>query len=994
MAHSFASGISSSVFRPLGLDNQSVVAAALCSIAPAADDASNVAIGPEWQAWVTLTVCLLLLLSLSLELVKAVAALFVAPLVFVLCGIITPQDWIHGFANEGTVTIALMLVLVEPVMDVPFVSKLVRLALSSGLPSTVAHDKNTTISSSPSSAHEPTAAATSPQEAPQPPNMVGATLKLCLICILTSWFLDNIPLVQLITMLVKRTCVELNIDAGTVLMPVGVSAILGGTLSVIGDSTNLITDGLMRQYRMGPMPFFEPAKTSLLPTAIAVVYMLYFGPKLLAKEGGRHGGTALLERALDTSVAVDGASDAGGGTVAAAGEAVEEQPSGFVSHLFLPTTARVVNETVDVAWQRIPKDIRGQVRTLQIIRGDDSADVFPVPNDTVLRAGDTCVVTYGDVGALRLVCLAWAAEIVTQDRRRRQRMLEPRRLLNESVTLVRRARRLSIPSDESAGREIISEINRSVGEDGRPQYVIRRRSNSALIRRPRPVLSDASSFAHNNPSLDSGALEASQTNNNNSQAAAEADEHSATPPGGGHYTEFVEVVISPACHALGRFVGSEQLQRQFQCAVVALRSAWNSKAIVGPSAIFRHRLTAGDTLLLVTTPPMIAVMAKSTEFLLVTRASDGEEAVKEHYFVVPSFLQNLPGVGTWLIGQRVSAATAHAAVLGNRATDAAPPPSSASSPPSTIVSHAPPAAVVTTIAATTENDRSSTKGAMVSHVMITTASDGTTGPIHSNHSAEQPPPPPAGTSHDAHEEPGVQRESLSSEPQIVTTSPGAFGKPHDSMGAPLTSDTEEDFVVIVPIPAWYPYLILLCFVVITVLATVGYDVIVLAGCCVVGVLVLRLRTVDQAIRALDIPILVMIGFSFSLGSALVKSGLARKIANLIVATNARGAPLLLLFSAITAFMANTVTDKASVQVLFPIIFQVCQTIGVDPLPPVMVMAIVVALPLATPYGSTINLLITGPGGYHAIDFVRFGLPLNALLVVLVPVMAATVYGWW
>lgn len=79
-----------------------------------------------------------------------------------------------------------------------------------------------------------------------------------------------------------------------------------------------------------------------------------------------------------------------------------------------------------------------------------------------------------------------------------------------------------------------------------------------------------------------------------------------------------------------------------------------------------------------------------------------------------------------------------------------------------------------------------------------------------------------------------------------------------------------------------------------------------------------------------------------------------------------------MISLISATMANIVTNKAAIQILFPIAAAIYKSNGKNPLPGIMVMCAMSLMPMCTPYGIAANILIVGPGGYSPLDFLKFG----------------------
>ena len=69
-----------------------------------------------------------------------------------------------------------------------------------------------------------------------------------------------------------------------------------------------------------------------------------------------------------------------------------------------------------------------------------------------------------------------------------------------------------------------------------------------------------------------------------------------------------------------------------------------------------------------------------------------------------------------------------------------------------------------------------------------------------------------------------------------------------------------------------------------------------------------------------------------------------------------------------------------------------QKLGADPKPFIMAVAFAASTAMATPMGYQTNLLVYGPGGYNFKDFVKFGLPLNILLGVLICFLIPVFWG--
>ena len=57
-------------------------------------------------------------------------------------------------------------------------------------------------------------------------------------------------------------------------------------------------------------------------------------------------------------------------------------------------------------------------------------------------------------------------------------------------------------------------------------------------------------------------------------------------------------------------------------------------------------------------------------------------------------------------------------------------------------------------------------------------------------------------------------------------------------------------------------------------------------------------------------------------------------------------------------------------------------VGIDPRAVAVIVAIAASASFATPIGYQTNLMVMGPGGYRFTDYIRVGLPLNLIVMLL------------
>lgn len=167
-----------------------------------------------------------------------------------------------------------------------------------------------------------------------------------------------------------------------------------------------------------------------------------------------------------------------------------------------------------------------------------------------------------------------------------------------------------------------------------------------------------------------------------------------------------------------------------------------------------------------------------------------------------------------------------------------------------------------------------------------------------------------------------------------------------------------------------------------------------AALLAVGLLyVTRCVTASMARHAVDWSVLLVIGAALGIGAAVRDSGLASEVAHGIIAMVGTN-PLLVLAAIylVTNLFTELITNNAAAVLVYPIAQSVAMDLGVDFMPFVVTIMIAASASFATPIGYQTNLMVYGPGGYRYTDYLRFGLPLNLLVLVVTLVVAAAVWG--
>jgi di/tricarboxylate transporter len=157
----------------------------------------------------------------------------------------------------------------------------------------------------------------------------------------------------------------------------------------------------------------------------------------------------------------------------------------------------------------------------------------------------------------------------------------------------------------------------------------------------------------------------------------------------------------------------------------------------------------------------------------------------------------------------------------------------------------------------------------------------------------------------------------------------------------------------------------------------------------VAMVATRCVDVNQAYRAIDVRIFVMIAGVIPLGIAMEQTGTAKLFARGLLHVVAHWPTLgvlLVMFSA-AALLTQILSDAATTVLLGPIAVSLATSLGLPPTPFVVCTALGAVVAFLTPIGHHGNLLILGPGQYRFSDFLRVGLPLTLLIAMVSAWMA-------
>ena len=96
-----------------------------------------------------------------------------------------------------------------------------------------------------------------------------------------SAFMNNTPLVAVMIPVVMQIAIKLKTAPSKFMIPLSYMTVLGGMITLIGTSTNLLVDGVARERGLEPFSIFEIAPLGIAITVAGGIYLAIFGPMLL-----------------------------------------------------------------------------------------------------------------------------------------------------------------------------------------------------------------------------------------------------------------------------------------------------------------------------------------------------------------------------------------------------------------------------------------------------------------------------------------------------------------------------------------------------------------------------------------------------------------------------------------------------------------------------------------------------------------------------------------
>ena len=272
--------------------------------------------------FLTLAVVVAALICFITELLPVdITALCVAVVLIVL-GLVTPDEGIAGFGNSATITVMAMFILSAGISRTGVIQVFRDLLLKWGGKS-----------------------------------ITRQILVMGLLVGPISGFINNTAVVAIFLPIVEDWCKKRGISPSKLLMPLSFVTILGGMITLIGTSTNILASGISQELGYGEFRLFQFTQLGIITFLIGLAYLAFIAPRLLPN---RHLTKDLVSEDY-------GLAD-------------------YVSEVIVTPNSKLINKTFRTAQSKR----NFNVDVLEIIRGEDRLPQ-PVTSRTI-RAEDILLV--------------------------------------------------------------------------------------------------------------------------------------------------------------------------------------------------------------------------------------------------------------------------------------------------------------------------------------------------------------------------------------------------------------------------------------------------------------------------------------------------------------------------------------------------------------------------------------------------------------------------
>lgn len=160
-----------------------------------------------------------------------------------------------------------------------------------------------------------------------------------------------------------------------------------------------------------------------------------------------------------------------------------------------------------------------------------------------------------------------------------------------------------------------------------------------------------------------------------------------------------------------------------------------------------------------------------------------------------------------------------------------------------------------------------------------------------------------------------------------------------------------------------------------------------------GMIVTRVITIDDAYHAVDWRTVFLLAGLIPLGMATEKTGTAAWIANGVLQGIGPTSPIVLIgvIALLATFFTLVISNVGATVLLVPLAINMAKASGLDPRMAALAVGLATSNSFILPTHQ-VNALYMGPGGYRSTDFMKAGVVMSVLFLVVMVTMMSVLYG--
>ncbi len=199
----------------------------------------------DWKSWFTAFIIVVMIIALIRGISRPHHIFLIALFSLLLTGIITPFEAVSGFTNNAVLTVGALFIVAAGVQQTRLFTWLEKYLL------------------------------------PQKGGTGRTLLRIMTSASAMSSFLNNTPIVAMFTPQMQQWAQKIGVPVSKLLIPLSYAAIVGGTVTLIGTSTNLIVSEMLSDRGYGAFHLFQLAWIGIPATILVIAWFALIGHRFL-----------------------------------------------------------------------------------------------------------------------------------------------------------------------------------------------------------------------------------------------------------------------------------------------------------------------------------------------------------------------------------------------------------------------------------------------------------------------------------------------------------------------------------------------------------------------------------------------------------------------------------------------------------------------------------------------------------------------------------------